>query len=253
MKNEIVVYTAIFGGYDDLIEPEKKYPGCDYICYTDNPNVCSDFWRVICVDKSSNPILSNRKLKIIGNELINSYKYNLYIDANVKLMCNPLDLVAKYFMNDSNGDILIPKHLKRTCIYKEIIECVIWGKSNIKESIELYSYYRNIGFPEEYGLNENNIILRSNTVNTVKIMNLWWQLFLTQKIKRDQLYFSFILWEQGIRVNYMSEHSRDNISFSLQNHSWLKNRSVFSKVYTRIIREIKKLFVPFLFKVKVYD
>lgn len=29
MKNKFVVYTALFGNYDDLIEPKEKFEGCD--------------------------------------------------------------------------------------------------------------------------------------------------------------------------------------------------------------------------------
>jgi hypothetical protein len=29
VKNKLVVYTALFGNYDDLIEPKEKFEGCD--------------------------------------------------------------------------------------------------------------------------------------------------------------------------------------------------------------------------------
>jgi len=35
MKNKIVIYTAIFGGKDNLIEPEYIPKGCDFVCFTD--------------------------------------------------------------------------------------------------------------------------------------------------------------------------------------------------------------------------
>jgi hypothetical protein len=28
-KNKLVVYTALFGDYDDLIEPKEKFEECD--------------------------------------------------------------------------------------------------------------------------------------------------------------------------------------------------------------------------------
>ena len=43
----MIVYSAIFGGYDDL----KPHPSCDlvdeWICYTDNPDVRCDGWQTI--------------------------------------------------------------------------------------------------------------------------------------------------------------------------------------------------------------
>ena len=35
MKN-IVVYTAIFGDYDDLYEPLVRPKNVDFVCFTDN-------------------------------------------------------------------------------------------------------------------------------------------------------------------------------------------------------------------------
>ena len=34
-----VVYTAIFGGYDFLYEPEIKPDNVDFVCFTDNKNI----------------------------------------------------------------------------------------------------------------------------------------------------------------------------------------------------------------------
>jgi len=42
MKNKLVVYTALFGDYDNLIEPKEKFEGCDFICFTDQKHLTSD-------------------------------------------------------------------------------------------------------------------------------------------------------------------------------------------------------------------
>ncbi|HBH9578999.1 TPA: hypothetical protein KYD21_004901, partial [Escherichia coli] len=35
IKNNIVVYTALFGDYDELIEIPEGMHKCDFICFTD--------------------------------------------------------------------------------------------------------------------------------------------------------------------------------------------------------------------------
>ena len=41
-KNNVVIYTAIFGDYDDLKEPPKKLArNCDFICFTNNKKLKS--------------------------------------------------------------------------------------------------------------------------------------------------------------------------------------------------------------------
>ena len=37
--NKIVVYTAIFGGCDDLLYPKFVPDNCDFVCFTDSLNV----------------------------------------------------------------------------------------------------------------------------------------------------------------------------------------------------------------------
>lgn len=44
--DKLVVYTTIFGDYDDLIEPGKKYKNCDFVCFTDNENLKLDIWKI---------------------------------------------------------------------------------------------------------------------------------------------------------------------------------------------------------------
>ena len=43
---KIVVYTAITGSYDDIITPQVVENDFDYICFTDNPDLKSEFWDI---------------------------------------------------------------------------------------------------------------------------------------------------------------------------------------------------------------
>ncbi len=33
---KLVVYTAVFGGYDMIRAPRQRSPGVDYVCFTDS-------------------------------------------------------------------------------------------------------------------------------------------------------------------------------------------------------------------------
>jgi hypothetical protein len=57
MLNQLIVYTTIFGNYDELIDPKEKYPGCDFICFTDQKSLKSDIWQIQIIEGSSvNPM-----------------------------------------------------------------------------------------------------------------------------------------------------------------------------------------------------
>ena len=40
-----VIYTAIIGGYDTLVEPDYKPEGWDFVCFTDN-DIESKTWQI---------------------------------------------------------------------------------------------------------------------------------------------------------------------------------------------------------------
>ena len=52
MKNDIVnnkvliVYTAIFDNYDQLIDPKSLYKNCKFICFTNNKDLKSKIWEI---------------------------------------------------------------------------------------------------------------------------------------------------------------------------------------------------------------
>ena len=50
------IYTAIIGDYDNLYSSinNVKTDGWNYICFTDNKNLKSDFWKIIYVNKPEN-------------------------------------------------------------------------------------------------------------------------------------------------------------------------------------------------------
>lgn len=50
MKNKKVIYTAITGNYDNLITPKIKNDNWGYICFTDNSELHSEFWKIKLMD-----------------------------------------------------------------------------------------------------------------------------------------------------------------------------------------------------------
>lgn len=48
-KEKVLIYTAIFGNYDVITEPQYVDEYCDYICFTDNKNLHSKVWKMIYI------------------------------------------------------------------------------------------------------------------------------------------------------------------------------------------------------------
>jgi hypothetical protein len=234
MKNNFVVYTALFGDYDKLIEPLEKYEGCDFICFTDQKNLKSNIWNIKII-KDIDLLLNmmNRRYKLLPHLFLEDYVYSLYIDANIILKSNPLVLCEKYL---KQTNFLVPKHIMRDCVYKEAKACVSLGKTELKNTFNQMQIYSKENFPKNYGLGENNIIFRKHNENKIiNIMNDWWN-ELNNNTQRDQLSLGYALWKNNKQFAYIKESARvENSYFSFNHHKNEISITLFQKV-KKIIR-----------------
>ena len=204
MKNKLVVYTALFGDYDDLIEPKEKFEGCDFICFTDQEHLKSDIWEIRLIKECDMPPnMMNRKYKILPHLFLSEYEWSLYVDANIAILNNPHELANKYL---TKYDMAVPKHQDRDCLYDECEACIPTGKvKEVDLALQQMNYYKHDRYPSKNGLYEMNIIFRLHNDNfVIKTMNFWWK-ELNIWAKRDQLSFGYSLWKNNLRIKVLSE------------------------------------------------
>lgn len=233
MNNKSVVYTSLFGNYDNLTEPAFKDEGCDYICFTDQNELTSKFWNVIYVNHSDNPVSMNRKYKMFPHIYLDSYDRSLYIDANIIIKRSVSELFERYL---NSNPISFPKHFTRTCIYQEAAFCLKNGKIQQKEyDFIVNDLLRKNDFPENYGLAENNIIFRTHNNNLLNsTMQEWWECF-QKYARRDQLSLMYVLWKNDVKFSFMQESSRnDNRFFDYQLHKRYQESFILKRVLLSI-------------------
>jgi len=212
MSKKYVIYTALFGNYDKLVDPDYVDHNCDYICITNQINIVSNIWtiRYIC-DDSTDGVYLNRRYKMMPHKYFSEYEYSIYVDTNIRLKGPISSLIEKYMKVAS---IAMPIHYERNCIYSEANKCLQIGKIN-KESY--YELINNLldknNFPHGFGLGENNIIIRNlHDVNLTDAMEYWWDLF-NLYAKRDQLTLMYVLWRKNIAYTLMKESARNRNNF----------------------------------------
>ena len=191
-----VVYTCITGGYESLAPLSVKNDNFDYICYTDK-DVKSDFWEVRQIPEKIKNLDNkriNRYIKTHPHEFFQSYDLSIYIDGNVDIKKDLNSFVDNYCQR-SKGVIFAGQHPARKCIYKEA-EAVVHIKKDTSNNVTpQMEKYKKEGFPKEYGLTQNCILIRYHNDEACKrVMETWWKEISTESY-RDQLSLFYSLWK----------------------------------------------------------
>ncbi|MDR2011207.1 MAG: DUF616 domain-containing protein [Bacteroidales bacterium] len=193
MRNNKVIYTCLVGEYDILRQPRFIYENFDYICFSnDIPVSCIGVWKIQKIPyKHPDKTRVSRYVKINPHTVLYSYKYSLWIDANVEIVNKDLQNRIEELI-ELNSKIAQVQHIERDCIYDEITECFKCSKDNVLLLYKQYKFLRKEGYPAHYGLFENNIIYRQhNDSLVVKISEEWWKMYMKFS-KRDQLSLCYI-------------------------------------------------------------
>lgn len=184
-----IVYTAIIGDYDHLLVPSQSNRDYEYILFTNNKNLKSDFWKVILVENEG---LSDKKLarliKIRPDLYLPKHDLSVWLDANIIQNCDLKefeDLVVGH-------DMLTMKHPSRDCIYKEVLACFNYKKDSLELMDKQTERYIKEGYPKNNGLISSGIMFRWNNRSVKRLMKRW-SYEVLEYSHRDQLSFNYCL------------------------------------------------------------
>lgn len=204
LKNKkVVIYSAIIGRYDNILEPMYEPDNVDYIMFTDQ-NLESKIWNVKNIpekiSKLNNPILINRYIKFHPYELFSEqeYDYSIYVDGNILIVS---DLTSMINLIDKDYGIGMHKHYSRNCTYDEALTCIYNKKGNAKAIRKMINEYKEENFPKQYGLLEAPIIV-SDLKNEIslKLQNEIYDKLISTETYRDQLCIPYVLWKNNIQI-----------------------------------------------------
>ena len=241
----IVVYTVITGEYDEINELDFKHDKIKYVCFTNSKKLKSNTWNIVYINEDLDNHMLNRKIKLFPYKYLTDVDFSLYVDGNIIIKKDLKGFFEKYVSPELN--IGLPRHMDRDCLYQESITCINQNKDNpdtIKEQME---HYHREGYPEKFGLYENNIILRNNNSKiTQKLMEHWWR-EINNWSKRDQLSFCYCLWKEKVKALTLDESSRiSNPYFSIALHKAYREQRFIKRAIIKIDMNKHK---NFLYKV----
>lgn len=243
MQNKKVIYTAIFGGKDDLHEPLFLPAGFDFVCFTDNRDLHSKYWNIRVVEPLfSDPVRNARYYKIMAHKVLSEYNQSIWIDGNmiVKGDCNKL--IKKYLSQYSFATYdhskqkrrfwkifwIGDKKLARDCVYDEFKDLVSKTRrgfymDNIEIMKNQIARYTQEGYPKHNGLAVTMVLLRNHhDTRVVELMDAWW-IELKNGSRRDQLSLNYVVWKLDFPIRYISGDPRYNIYFKKTKHALKKN------------------------------
>lgn len=172
-NNKLVIYTAFTGNYDELKEPEFIDENCDYVCFTENPDLESDTWEIVQMEKST--LDDNRKAKqykLFANRYFSNYKYSFWLDGTFKIVGSIREYIYKY----AKSKMLAVVHPERDCIYDEAVMSMPFPRYSNYTMINQVEKYRSEGMPEHYGLIAAGALFRAhNDPEIISIMEQWWK------------------------------------------------------------------------------
>ena len=229
--NQTVIYTAIFGNYDSLIEPAYKPSNCDFICFTDNRDLKSNVWQIIYQPTIYSTANRNaKKFKVLPHRYLKDYLYSIWVDGNMLVQGDVNDIIKT---NLSNSNVAFFSHAKnvldsRGCAYEEAQYILDIGQQNYQRNpsrgllawkdtpetiVAQMNKYSVSGFPKDHELITGMVIARKhNEVDSIRVMEDWWT-EIKYHSKRDQLSFNYCAWKNDLNLSYINGDSRENTYF----------------------------------------
>lgn len=194
------VYTVLIGGYEQLNEqPVALDSSMEFVCFTDDRRLKSGTWQIRHVTPlfETDPVRSQRALKIRAHTLLPDHDTSLYID-NSLILKRPAEEIFERLLTE-HAELAAFEHSFRATVADEFEEVIRAGKDARHRCEEQLSHYRSID-PAMLGLVPLKgffLLRRHQRPAVVEAMETWYAHVLRYS-RRDQLSFWFALRRAGV-------------------------------------------------------
>ena len=239
-----LVYTAIFGDKDEgpsLINKDFSTQNeFRYVCITDNPELRSNDYEVICVPLKFSDVTKNaRDIKVNGIDGMKDYDVAIWHDSSVQIHCDRIEALTKF----AEDNMISVFHHVRYCAYLEAVACINQDKdSAFRIAAQMYRYFLE-GFPSNHQLHETTImVLDCATYYKSDLKRIWWEEIL-KRSRRDQLSLAYARWKTGVVAGLLAHWkvNRTNNEYSTwigHKHERYDHSNVLLKINSKLIKGI---------------
>lgn len=204
MQKKYAIYTAMVGGYDEIMQPLVVDDRFDYIIFSNE--ITEDnigIWQVRRIEyTNSDNTRICRYVKTHPEELLLGYDFSIWMDANIQIFTTYIYQRA-IELNEQGVLISSMWHPTRNCIYDEAFAVVNMMVEHEDVVVRWCHQLRKEGFPRQKGLCETNVVFRKHHIGLIsEISTMWWHC-IEKYSRRDQLSFNYVLWKLEIPCHYM--------------------------------------------------
>jgi Protein of unknown function (DUF616) len=199
-----VVYTCLFGHSELFNDFEYERDGIDFVCFTDDPELRSEFWKIELMPRRAlDPARAAKKIKALPHVYLAQYDESLYIDNTVRLKATPKRLFEDY-LAPANSPLVCFRHPERDCVYDEARVVVSIGFDTPQRVNPQMALYRYLGYPAHNGLAKSTFMLRRHHDPSLqRMLNTWIEQILCHS-RRDQLSMLPSCWFENFRPDYIA-------------------------------------------------
>ena len=200
-----VIYTTIVGNYDCIRQPLSIDDRFDYILFSDTISSKQlGVWQVRQLPfTNDNKKLQCSYVKCNPFTELSGYEASLCMDANIQI-ATPVVYQRFFELLGAGIEWGGIKHPDQHCTYEEICTILSLRWVHDYDVVDWYAKLKKEGFPELWGLFENNVMFRKHTSSVKQIGEMWWQSMLNG-CKRDQFSLMYYLWQIKPRMTYLLE------------------------------------------------
>ena len=212
---KVCVYTAMFAGYDRILEHIPQTVDCDFTVFTDDrSDVPAGQLRVIIKNNpgdQTSPALQNGWLRLFPFDIpeLNDYEILIYIDANVRI-CDPsfVEQILRHHEEADAFDLMLSAHPWNVCLYQEARDSQAIAKYKNTDLERQIASYRREGFPTDAGLYWNGFIVYNRACDQPRVRQFqkrYWRELIAYNTTPDahpqgQISLPYCLWKSGLKL-----------------------------------------------------
>ena len=212
-----VLVTALYGDFEPVRPLRPDHGFDDAVCFTDDPELVAEGWRVVVLPSDHHPRLAAKLPKMLPFDLVKAGVV-VWIDAAFEVVSPDFRAFCEEAL--AERDFVVWEHpdlWHRSDLYQEAAFCQDWPKYNQWPIREQVAHYRAEGVPEGSGLWACGAIAWRNNDSARRFGYAWHQENLRWSIQ-DQVSFPYLVWKLQPNFGVFPAHEFRNPYLTWREH-----------------------------------